>query len=466
MREESGSVVTLIKNDTRQKINAFLADPRYILVLAVLTAFSFSVSGEWFFFLGITALVCYICAFADDLLPLAPVFVFAYMAPSVMGNPGRYNNTIFSNSNILYVELLGVIMAGCLLYRVLTNRKQFFRRGNRLMPGILILCGAYLLSGIGSEGYTGVAGKNLVFALCQCAGLLLPYWLLANGVNWKKARKDYLAWIGVAAGCLIVYEIFCAYFINNAIQNGIIYRERIYVGWGMRNNIGCMIAMSIPFTMVLGIRYKKGIYGIVGGAFLLVGTLMTTSRTSSIFGAAGFASCVVIMFFYTDDRKKKLLLMTLVTVAVLLLVTIFHKPLLRLFSQSLDDASEMISRYTIYQNGLKTFLDAPLFGGSFYPGKYSAWGWSQAQVREALPDRWHNTVVQLLASCGITGLLAYAYHRIQTVRMALAFRSREKKLTVVAVLIMLLSSMLDCHFFNVGPTLFYSVILAFLDKQD
>ncbi len=458
--------MAILKKDTRQKINAFLADPRYILLLAFMTAFSFCVRGEMFFYYGVTLLACYICAFGDDLLPLAPLFVFAYLAPAVMNNPGKYLNTIFYGTNMLYFGLLGVIIVGSLIYRVATNCKQFFRMGHRLLPSLLILCGAYLLSGIGSEGYTTIFGKNLVFALCQCAGLLLPYWLLANGVDWKKARKDYLAWIGVAAGCLILFEIFCAYFINHAIQDGVIHRSRVFVGWGMRNNVGCMMAMTIPFTMVLAIQHRKGIYGIVGGAVFLVGTLMTTSRTSFIFGAVGFVSCVVLMFFYTDDRKKKIIAMAVVAVLFMALVALFRKQLYRLFYQSLDDASELVSRYTIYGNGLRTFLDAPLFGGSFYPGKYPAWGWSIDYVRKSLPDRWHNTVIQLLASCGITGLLAYGYHRLQTVKMALQFRTREKKLTAIAVLIMLACSLLDCHFFNLGPTLFYSIILSFLDKQE
>ena len=42
---------------------------------------------------------------------------------------------------------------------------------------------------------------------------------------------------------------------------------------------------------------------------------------------------------------------------------------------------------------------------------------------------------------------------------------RDGRIWNISVMILLLCSLLDCHFFNVGPTLFYSVTLAFLEKQ-
>ena len=35
----------------------------------------------------------------------------------------------------------------------------------------------------------------------------------------------------------------------------------------------------------------------------------------------------------------------------------------------------------------------------------------------------------------------------------------------VSMLTLLTTSMVDCHFFNVGPVLFYSMMLAFVEKR-
>jgi hypothetical protein len=40
----------------------------------------------------------------------------------------------------------------------------------------------------------------------------------------------------------------------------------------------------------------------------------------------------------------------------------------------------------------------------------------------------------------------------------------EKMFVALFVLALLLASMLDCHFFNIGPVLFYSMALAFAEN--
>lgn len=465
MRKESG-LVSFLKNLTHEKVNNFLNTPNYIVVMTLLTALSFALGGEIVYYLLIVLLAGYICIFSEDLLPLVPIFVFVYVAPSVHNNPGRADNTLFSGGSLIFVILIGLVLLGCFAYRIIRDREKYFRRGNRLMPGILVLCGAYLLSGVGSAGYWSVAGKNFLFSLAQCAGVLLPYWLFTNGIDWKKVRKDYLSWIGVGVGCVLMLEVLCIYYLNSVLSNGVIDRERIYAGWGMRNNIGCLMAMAIPFAFSLAVHYHKGRYGIMGGAIFLFGVLLTCSRTSMIFGIVAYLGCVGLLFFSADNWKRNLTSTLGIIGVILALVLIFNKPLRRMFDDVIYDTSELGHRFAIYRNGFKSFFRAPIFGTTFYPGRNLTWGWASSDVRNVLPDRWHNTVIQLLASCGVVGFAAYVYHRVQTVQLALKFRSREKRLVAISVVVMLLCSQLDCHFFNVGPTLFYSTILAFLEKQE
>ena len=71
----------------------------------------------------------------------------------------------------------------------------------------------------------------------------------------------------------------------------------------------------------------------------------------------------------------------------------------------------------------------------------------------------------MLASCGIVGMGAYLIHRLQTYRLILRNRSTEKTFIGLAVLALLICSLFDCHFFNVGPGLFYSMALAFAENH-
>jgi len=81
------------------------------------------------------------------------------------------------------------------------------------------------------------------------------------------------------------------------------------------------------------------------------------------------------------------------------------------------------------------------------------------------PPRWHNTVIQILASCGIVGFAAYSFHRLQTLYLFFHRFQGKKTFALISMLTLLVTSMVDCHFFNVGPVLIYSAILAFVEFQ-
>ena len=76
----------------------------------------------------------------------------------------------------------------------------------------------------------------------------------------------------------------------------------------------------------------------------------------------------------------------------------------------------------------------------------------------------NNTIIQILSSCGIIGMIAYLYHRVQTIKLFFKNKNLEKTFIGLSILVLLLTSMLDCHFFNIGPTLFYSMALIFAEK--
>jgi len=74
-------------------------------------------------------------------------------------------------------------------------------------------------------------------------------------------------------------------------------------------------------------------------------------------------------------------------------------------------------------------------------------------------------VVQLLVSAGVVGLVAYLAHRVDTVVFFLKRRSRENSFIACSIIVLLITSLLDCHFFNLGPVLFYSAALAFAEQR-
>lgn len=447
------------------RINRFLTSPLFIVAVMLLTAAANLFSLELAVYSIFALATLYICLLGNDLLPLMPLFLCCYLAPSRGNNPGRSGATLFSGGSGIYIGCLAAVMVLALCFRVIRERRRFFACKRRLLSGMLILAAAYALGGVGSAAYPALAVKSLLFALLQGAAIIVPYWLFSGGVDWRSVRKDYFAWIGFCAGGLLVLQILWLYCTGNIVVDGIIHRANIFTGWGMYNNIGAMLAMMIPFAFYLATKYRRGWIGTVVGSAFLICVLLTCSRSSILLASGAYGVCVLLMLFYARNRRHNTIaLVTVVTVTVLTGV-LFRGQLLRLFSDLLGRGLDPSSRDDIYREGLALFTQAPVFGSSFYSPGYQPWDWSTVEQFSALfPPRWHNTVVQLLACCGVAGLCAYVLHRAQTVTLFVRDMTKEKTFIGCSILVLLGCSLFDCHFFNIGPTLFYSMALAFAEN--
>jgi hypothetical protein len=159
-------------------------------------------------------------------------------------------------------------MGAALIVHVIRERKKIKEAKPKLLWGLLALSAVYLLSGIGSEHYATIAGRNIFHALLQIAAIMAPYLLFTVFVDWKNVRLDYFAWVGFGAGCLLSMEILGIYCTQEVIVDGIVRRERIYTGWGMYNNMGGLLAMMIPYAFCLATKYRKGWIGTLAGSVL------------------------------------------------------------------------------------------------------------------------------------------------------------------------------------------------------
>ena len=122
-------------------------------------------------------------------------------------------------------------------------------------------------------------------------------------------------------------------------------------------------------------------------------------------------------------------------------------------------------RLETYVEGFRQFSKFPVFGGSFFPLKKDLYQWAFDGTTFAylFPPRWHNTLIQLVATGGVACLAAYVVHRIQTIRLFTKNFSGEKLFVGLSIAVLLLTSMVDCHFFNLGPALLYSAMLAVVE---
>ena len=457
-------------------INRIIGSPLGVCLLGLLTFLSFAFSMEVVFYTFVVIYTIYVGVFAKDLKPLMPLFIFCYIAPSAINNPGKNANGIFFGSTGLYLGAILSVAVVVLFVRIVFDRQMGLRRllGTKrtLLPGILALGASYFLSGILHPQYAEYAKNNLIFAAVQFASVFLLYYVFSATIDWDDFDWDYFATIGLVMGLVVTAELATIYWSNNIVVNGMLSHESlysVYTGWGGKNNIAAIIGMSIPFAFYFACRKKHPTVFLMIACLLLVSVIFSGSRGSMIGAAIAFVLSFIYTFIKSENKVEfRLVSILLFGVAGVLLwsfrdqLPLIYKdfPTIIVFYEGsiiIHDAN----RLDYIVNGIKVFFRNPIFGQSFYPVEYELTTFIETpELLSFFPPRWHNTIVQMMASCGIVGIVAYLYHRVSTIKLYLRNRTRENTYLAFYIAAFVAMSLFDCHFFNVGPVLFYSMAFA------
>ena len=459
-------------------INSFVASPLGVIMLAALAALAFTFSREFEFYCFVIVYAIYVGLFSDDLSPIMPLFIFCYITPSAANNPGRSEDSLFYGGKGLFLLLFVSVGVAVLLLRIARDKRIGWRRlfleKRELIPGLLLLGIAFVISGLFSRHYLEYALKNIAFSLIQFLSFFLLYFVLTVSVDWKRFKPSYLAAIGVLMGLIVIFELLYTYKTGEVIVRGEIRRDNIYTGWGVYNNLGIIITMAIPFTHYLAARGKLPALWLFVSLAMLVAVFLTCSRSSILTALFIYLVSIVVTFIYARHRWQLLIATLSLLGACAVLALTYREAAAELFARvpkiaELIDGEVVVrdsSRLALYRDGLDAFWNARLFGQTFYPIDYSVYDFANLESFSSFfPPRWHNTVIQLLASTGLVGISAYAVHRIQTVKLFLRRRKSPSSRLIstyigLSLLALLLGSLLDCHLFNVGPVLFYSTALS------
>ena len=462
---------TLTKPSSLRTFEDFLYKPAYFFLCAALTVFANAWGAELFTYTCFVLIALYACLMGRDLLPILPLVVCSYIAPSRENNPGRNGASVFAfDQGGLYMIILACILIVALVIRLIRDKElgrlAFWKCKRTLLPGLAALSIAYLLSGIGSDHIKLVAGQNLLFAFIQAVSVFALYFLLTGLIKWEQAPKNYLAWTGMCIGFVLFAELIVIYLKYDIIQGGVINRDEIYTGWGHYNNMGALLSMMIPFPFFLAGKSRKPVIFYLTALLFLLGLVFTNSRGSILCGGITYLASYVISLVAYKQSKKMIFFHLGTLLAALAVFFLFFDLVMKLFGMMLEWGFHLRSRDTGWNAGWAQFLANPVFGGTFFPNDYELYTWAtSADFTSFFPPRWHNTIIQLLASCGSVGILAYGYHRFQTFRLFFRRFSWDKMFPLISMLALLSASLIDCHFFNVGPVLFYSMLLAFTEKK-
>lgn len=479
--EQKTSLFSQWKNSkTVQTLNRFSRSPIFTALLALGCILAYAFSLELVYYTLVVICGLFVIILGDDFLPVIPMFLFCYIAPSPSNNPGKYADSIFYiNNGAWYMFILIALVVPAVIFRLALDKEigrgKLLFTSRKLWLGLVILGGSYLLSGLGASHYAEIWSNNLLFAFLEFVCIIGLYLLFTATVKWDKSHIDYFAWVMLLFGLTVSLEVFYHYIFGNVYnEQGVFVRNFIFTGWGNYNNVSAMIAVSIPFAFYFACKYKRSYIYLGLSGIILVGLVLSCSRASTLVGAMMFAVCFIVSIFICKHKQEYCISSIVFSVLAVLFALVFRNYIAKIFNAIPDIVNSSTGgvndsgRLGIYKEGFWTFLDNPIFGESFYRPKDANqwWQWSQnAEWKSFMPARWHNTIIQMLASCGTVGILAYAFHRFQTLKLFY------QKFTLLNVFIglslacFLAMSLLDCHLFNLGPTLIYSLMLCVAEKH-
>lgn len=416
-----------------------------------------------------------IVLFADDMLGIVPMVCCGYMIFSAENNPGKFPDSLFGQPQgqlaLFYaVAVIAVMLIGRLVSMLLEREK---RGVPKLTVGFLLLGASYLLGGAFSPYYDG---RTVLMGFVQIAALCGFYFYLYYTVRWDRVPKGYLPMVISIIGVGMLAEIVGMYFGEGVIrEDGSINRVALYTGWGIYNNVGCVMAMCMPAPVYFAVKNKNGwAYTILCTVFYL-GVMVTQSRGAMLFGSVVYLGCVVVTLVGSKKKERlwNAVVFAVLLVAVLISAVVFRDKVKDLFASIIDQGWNDSARFATWKACWQRFLEYPGFGVGFYktPGTLLTEDGMFTEFVDGTPEgtflalRAHNTFFQLISTGGTFAIVAYLVHRVQTLILCFRRPNAEKIVAALCVASLLLTSMVDCHVFNMGPGLMYSAWLVFGEKS-
>ena len=450
-------IVKYIKRGLESKYSAIL--------IAALTLLSNLFSLEIPIMYAYAVIVALAALFCDDLLCLIPMALCAYFLFSKVNNPldPAHTSIFLGSEGLLHLAVAAALIAIFTITRwifeFVTHKER--RKLPKLTWGFVALGGAYVLGGLLST-YAGF--DTSFFGLVQILALAFSYYYFYFTVDFKKVDKSYFAYLMTVVGFLLCGEVLGMLYYGGFFEAvGGFNRGGLYTGWGIYNNVAGAMIMCMPAPFYYAATKKNGWAFLLLGNLFFAALLFIQSRGGMVFGTVLYGLCVIVTIWKASKKKALILTELGLLLIVGVVALIFRDKIADMFMSVIDVGMNDSGRFEIYKDGLTQFLDFPIFGNGFYACQNFRWG--DNTIGKFLPARYHNTYVQLLASGGMVAFTAYFFHRAQTLWMLFKKRSVEKYFIALCVLGLLLTSLLDCHFFNFGPGLTYSALLLFLEMD-
>lgn len=472
----NGQIAGKQKGNMLNSIKEFFSSKYFPFMTAVISLLCYYLGLDivFIYYVGIAGLI--ILLTSEDMSPMITLLLFMCVLVSYENSPSNLSgNSDYYFSPAILVQIFIVIglLSLALFYRLIHTcvRKRF-----SLSPVFFGLCAFALMllcNGLFSKNYNP---KNLIYGLVMALCFLGIFTLLKDNILNNEDTFERIALSFFALSIVLIVELLVVYTAREGWQTGSIDRKYLSFGWGMWNTMGMMLLICLPATFYLAGKYRYGFIFTLFSALLFIAVWMTTSRQAMLASLIIYPLCLVILIINGNNRIANLIIVICAIAAIAAVLIVFKDTIFSYIKNHLMNIVENgklsgSGRVELWKGGIKYFESAPILGVGFYSDLYKDFlnDFSGFSGMSFIPHMCHNTVIQLMASCGISGLLAYFIHRVQTVISLFKNLNYNRAFIGVTILTIIGLSLVDNHIFNIFPTIIYSSLVAVLiasEKKD
>ncbi len=428
-----------------------------ILIFFVLISHTFSIEELGIaIVLSSASLGLFVC---DDLkFLITPLITFILMFSEKSVATGKYYDTPYVIAIICGASVfVSFLVAHFIIYRKNVSIKQFL--SSKLASGLIILSVAILLNGF--LNFDEYKWGNFAYAVALAFSILGIFFLFYINTNKNESLIKYVIYVLYLSSILVTLELFIAFTNQIQIIDGEIVKESVKIGWGMWNNIGGFLAFLLPVHFYYASTVKRfGPIFYLTGLISFVAIVLTLSRSSLL--SAGLVivlSAIVSCFKGVNKLANRIMTGIMALLGIIGIILLWDKISTILgdyLARGLDDNG----RFEMYLHGLFNFIENPIFGGGFTSSYHT-----EHMFIHFMPYRYHNTIIQMMATCGLFGIMSYFYHRYQTIQLLISKKRLSSVFIALCLVAFLSSSMLDNHFFNIYPGFIYAIMLMAIEKS-
>lgn len=408
--------------------------------------------------------VCIACFVCDDLrFFVMPVISFVFIIPTIHSpNIPYYSRFYLEHIPIAMEYVLLVLLVGCLICFMARNRANKKTVGKPVFVSMAVFCGALMLNGMFSPYH---CPEDLLYPLTMVAALPLFYLLFAAYVRFDRSALDHFMFCILVLGLMICAQLVFTYLDKGPegvrfSASGGIEKNSLLFGWGNSTAIGGMLAFLMPAGFYFAYSHRHGwVYYLLSGG-LYLGVLLSQSRGALLSATLTLVISLLILLRGGNNRVVNRILTGIVAVAGIGTVVFFFDKLIRFVLTMVELGIVDSGRFEIWKAAFEKFREYPVFGAGFYTDfVYEGW------QKDVYPYLYHNTPLQVLASGGIVAFTAYVYHRITTVLLVFRKPDAYKSFMGLCILGLLIFCLFEVIFFSTYPTIIYSLMLLYMQKD-